>query len=100
VVTGCRLNNEANRASLLSVYPNPASGSFNIELHLDEGFNGIARIELINMMGDVMIAEDADVFEGTLFHAFTMQDRMPDAIYIVKIIVADRVFYRRIICQH
>jgi hypothetical protein len=99
VVTGCKLENESNEASSLSVYPNPTNGNFSIQLHLEEAFNDPAQIELINMMGDVVLAEDADVSEGSLLHSISMKHELPCGLYFVKIIVGDRVFFQRIIYQ-
>ncbi|HYV93953.1 MAG TPA: MopE-related protein [Chitinophagales bacterium] len=99
VVTSCRLENESNTTSLVSVYPNPANGNFNVELDVEGAWNGTARIELISMMGDVVLAEAAEVYEGTLLHKITMKQELPSALYFVRIIAGDRVFYHRILYQ-
>ena len=101
VVTSCRLENESNGSFLLSVYPNPTNGNFNIELHLENALNGgSAQVELINIVGDVVLAEDAEVYEGELLHTIKLKDKLPDGLYFVKIIVDDQVFFQRIIFQN
>jgi post-segregation antitoxin (ccd killing protein) len=99
VVTSCRLENENNIAFQLSVYPNPTNGNFNIELHLDEELNATARIEVINIMGDVVTTEEAEISEGTLRHTISMKPELPNALYFVKITVGDQIFFQRIIYQ-
>src|SRR5207249_3479147 len=71
----------------IKLYPNPTKGQFVIELHLANNINANAKLELINMMGQTVSAENANVSNGLLQKNVSVSSSLAKGIYIVKIVV-------------
>jgi hypothetical protein len=76
----------------LSVYPNPTTGVFVLELHTAENINTNAKIQLIDISGRTLQIESANVTAGFMKKKINLRPLLAKGVYLVKIIVADKVY--------
>ncbi|HVT63204.1 MAG TPA: MopE-related protein, partial [Legionellaceae bacterium] len=59
------VKNDINEnAPAIKLYPNPTKGQFVIELHLAGNINANAKIEVMNMTGQIVLHENANISAG------------------------------------
>ncbi len=80
--TGCIVstgvsNLKQNASTSLKLYPNPASGTLNVEL---ETFNGDTKIQIINSLGETLVKESVN----SQHPKFNIQ-HFPSGIYFVEL---------------
>jgi hypothetical protein len=81
------------------LYPNPTKGQFIIELHLSDNINANAKIELINMLGQTVSSENTGISNGTLQKAVTISSSLTSGIYIVKVVVANKIYASKLVYE-
>lgn len=84
--------------STLSVFPNPASDHFNIELSLPTHVNGDARLEVTNRIGQVIYKGTVPVMEGKLSEEISA-GTISNGIYHVGIKINDRYISGTLLIQ-
>ena len=83
VINGCERVGEVKNN--FSVYPNPASGEFNILVTIDNSINTIAEISIFNLMGAQVYQNTANVNNGIIDQ--TIQFNEMAGMYFIKLFV-------------
>ncbi len=78
--------------STISFYPNPTTGQFMLEMHLEESINATAKIQLINLTGKIVQTEDGVVYGGTLQKTISILPSLTNGTYVLKIIVNGKAY--------
>lgn len=84
-VTSCKIGewgDDGVNKDLLTVYPNPAEGSFEISLQASDHSNGSATIEILDHLGKVVSTEKAALEEGLLHISKSVH--LPQGYYLVR----------------
>lgn len=87
---------ELNTKVTSKIYPNPSNGNFAIELNTTE--NGLATIELIDVIGKVITTSNRQVVNGKNILLFN--NNLPSGFYIVRIKTNNEVLESRISITH
>jgi hypothetical protein len=82
----------ATLGNSLRIYPDPNKGQFVVELNLVEKINAKAEIQLIDMTGRGVQSENAVVNSGSLQKTIIASPSLAQGVYIVKILVNDKVY--------
>lgn len=86
----------SNAPSILSVFPNPAKGKFLIDLRLIDQETAAEKIEVLNLLGQVVYNKTSALVKGKLEEVIELSDAA-DGIYLVRVVVSDQVFTAQII---
>ena len=89
----------ALRGDELQIFPNPTSGALTIILSMDQEETAEAKIEVLNMLGQIIISEKAAVDQGKLQKEIQLGDAAANGMYLVKVIINDRVYTAQINLQ-
>lgn len=87
------------QSSATKLYPNPGKGQFMIELRLSQDINTNAKIQLVNMMGQTVSAESANISNGILQKKISISSSLAAGIYMVKILVDNKTYLARLIYE-
>ena len=90
----------AEGAPTLKLYPNPSKGQFVVELHLEDIINANAKIQLIDVTGRTVQVENAAISYGSLQKAINVSPALTKGIYLVRIIVNDKVYKTQVIYEN
>jgi len=82
----------------LSVFPNPTDGKFLIEFKCNEKVTSIVTIEVLNQLGEVVLSQNAEIVKGRLQQEIVL-NKTPVGIYLMKMIVSDKVITTQINLQ-
>jgi hypothetical protein len=102
VINSCKLTEDfetSTNGDLLKVYPNPTGGKFTLEMKLNIDANSYAKIEIMNLIGQKVYSKTVQVSEGELEDEITLNQNLPDGMYLVKVIIKDKVATSRIVYQ-
>ena len=88
-----------NDPSTLSVFPNPTNGAFAIDLKLSDEENSDAKIEVLNLLGQIIISENAQFEKGKLQREIQLSDAAAEGMYLVKVTINNEVFTSQINLQ-
>lgn len=80
---------EENTAGTWSVYPNPTTGVFYLNLESSDN----ARLEVLNVIGDVVLSQN-NLVNGTNTVSI---DGLNDGIYMMRLYMNDKVYTSRIV---
>src|SRR6266498_5568470 len=83
----------------VKLYPNPSRGRFVVELHLAEKINGKATIQLMDMTGKTVYSENAVMINGTIQKTVTASSVWANGIYIVRIIVNNKIYKAQLVYE-
>ena len=90
-------NSELNTASLsLSVFPNPTNGAFTVYQHLADPGNSKAKIELLNLLGQVLTSKVVQIERGELQTEIQMSQGLTSGMYVVKVMIDNKVYIAQI----
>jgi hypothetical protein len=78
-----------------SVYPNPSNGNFT--LIFNDQVNGVNRIEILGISGNVLYAE-FNISGNTKTYQMHLQE-LPEGIYFLKVYTESAIGYEKIIVQ-
>ncbi len=87
IIATCRegqMGDNSNGINQISVYPNPVTDDFTVDATIDTDEND-AVIELINVIGEVVYAGNAQILNGSINERITLDDSITGGIYIVRI---------------
>lgn len=88
---------ETDFNSLVSVFPNPASGHLQVSLLSSiEGLK-IHKVEMLNMLGEIVFLSEN--FPGSTSRNIEIDARLPKGIYSLKALVGEKQVVRRVILQ-
>ncbi len=87
---------ESGPESIL-VYPNPSKGEFTLSMQIEAAVNAKATIQLFNMMGKMVYTDDAEVADGVLQKTITTPNSFANGIYIIRVIIDDKLYKTQLI---
>ncbi|HEY6977304.1 MAG TPA: right-handed parallel beta-helix repeat-containing protein [Chitinophagaceae bacterium] len=87
------------KSPIIKLYPNPTRGQFVIELHLADHINTNGKIQLVNMMGQTVSAENANISNGILQKNVSISSSLTQGIYIVKVVVNDKTYVSKLMYE-
>ncbi|MFI5219701.1 MAG: T9SS type A sorting domain-containing protein [Bacteroidia bacterium] len=87
VTASCRMgDSDLNiRADQLTIYPNPANSQFAIRLSNDVIGESMARIEIINTLGQSVYTSQAKIINGQLNEIINRGSNFSNGLYFVKV---------------
>jgi hypothetical protein len=88
----------ASNQRKMNFYPNPTSGQFTLQIGLDLP-DGVARFDIINIVGQSILSDYVSVANGILNKEIEMNSSLPDGMYLVRVMLNDRVFSGQLILQ-
>ncbi|MCC6185874.1 MAG: T9SS type A sorting domain-containing protein, partial [Chitinophagaceae bacterium] len=80
----------------LTVYPNPGSGNFTLNMQCSN-YNGIVEIQILNMAGKVIQRMENQMLQGALTKEIKLFESFPQGVYLVKTIIEGKTNTQRII---
>ncbi|MBX7139959.1 MAG: T9SS type A sorting domain-containing protein [Chitinophagales bacterium] len=85
---------------VFNLYPNPTTGTFTLDLQLDDEETTDAEVQVMNMLGQILSIESGEltVDNGKLKTEIQLGD-VADGMYMVKVTVGDKVFTAQIDLQ-
>ena len=86
-------------ANNLKLYPNPGNGLFLIELDLGEAETNDASVQVLDLLGKIVYANQTDIVDGMLREEVKLDDNLPGGNYLIRVSSGERVFSRPIIYQ-
>jgi hypothetical protein len=91
---------EANDQSHLSLFPNPASDHFTVNISIDDQTSGTAILSILNMLGQSVHEEKASVVNGGWIGEIDLKNVVADGMYLVRVKLNDAVFTERLELRH
>ena len=65
----------------IQLYPNPTRGQFILELHVSGNISTTAKIEMVNMLGQTVSTENANVSNGLLHKTVSISPSSAKGMY-------------------
>ena len=87
-----------NNHAIFSLFPNPAHNQFVVDLQLNNEVNAEAKIEVINLMGQVIYYKTSVMLNGKLQEKVKLNSAFT-GIYLVRVIVCDEAFNQQIVYE-
>jgi hypothetical protein len=87
-------------SSQLSLYPNPATSDFTIQLNTSVDTNGPAVIKLINTVGQLAQEQTMQIVHGKLSGDVHVNGTLPDGMYLIEINSGAQQWNQRVVIQH
>ena len=88
-----------NEISMLNVYPNPACGEINIDLSFTVSLNKNFKVEIRNVLGDLMYEKNYVQENETWNGELKLDDYYVNGVYFVIIKTPDAVFRKEFVVQ-
>jgi hypothetical protein len=79
-------------SSSITLYPNPTNGTFMLRLNVAEKINGKAQIQLIDVAGKTVQAENAVMYNGALQKTISVSYPLAKGMYLVRIVVNNKTY--------
>ena len=92
-------NMTEEKSLAVKLYPNPTRGQFVIELHLSDKINSNAKIQLVNMVGQTVSEENANISNGVLQKTVSISSSLTSGTYIVKVVVAGKTYVSKLVYE-
>ena len=93
---GTGITSVVNEEAVFSLFPNPTNGEFVVHFQLQNEPNTEAKIEVINLLGQVVYAKTTAMLKGKLEEAIKLSDEA-DGLYLVRVMVNEQLYSRRIV---
>ena len=81
--------NDLDAIQPFSVYPNPSNGQFQIEMET----NGSYTVEVMNMMGQMVYAEEKDNASRSFINLET------NGMYLIRVVLDGQSYHKRVVVQ-
>ncbi|MBX7141222.1 MAG: T9SS type A sorting domain-containing protein [Chitinophagales bacterium] len=79
-----------------SVFPNPADDVFYLNLTTKVDLNGIAKIEVVNLLGQIIHSQNAMILNGKLQQEIQLSSTTAEGTYLVKVSINDQTYASQI----
>lgn len=89
----------AGNKTSFTLYPNPTTGDFVIDLKLNKEVNGEAVVQIYNTLGKMISVEKTPITNGVLFNEMKLNANLAAGIYLVRVIVNDEIYQRQLVYQ-
>ncbi len=101
VSSSCKLGEKTELTSSLNVFPNPTSGAFTLDLQLGDEETSQAQLQLVNMLGQTISIDNAQltVENGRVVKEIQLNDDVAEGMYLLKVIINDKIFTSQINLQ-
>ena len=97
IVKTCReeimINNEG-----FNIYPNPTANNFTIELNTTTK-ELVATIQIFNMVGEEIYFENVSLINGSLNENISLQNVIPDGLYVINVIIGEEKWTSQLVIQ-
>ena len=77
---------------MLSLFPNPTNGALTIKIALTNEEDVEAKIEVLNLLGQIIISEKETLDEGKLQKEIQLRDAAAVGMYMVKVTMGNQVY--------
>ena len=97
---GCKLGDNASIQSteLLSVYPNPSDGTFQIELNLPDAITELTSVELLDQVGRGINSFPTQIDNGVISKQISLTE-LPQGFYWIRVSAANKMYQKQIVVQ-
>jgi hypothetical protein len=92
------LRNGAEQVKTLSLYPNPVSQSFTLNIQLGTTTNQSVTIHLLNVFGQTVYSSQ-EIVDGELTKVITMPGTAASGWYVVRVVMSDEVIEQKLMYQ-
>ncbi|MEO6442304.1 MAG: T9SS type A sorting domain-containing protein [Chitinophagales bacterium] len=82
-----------------STYPNPTSGKFTVLVKMEIPGDGLAKIEIMNLMGQQVQVAFAPCKNGILKEELSFNTIMPEGMYLLKVSSGEHSYFSRLTLQ-
>jgi len=79
------------------VFPNPTRGEFTLILQGEDNINAKAKIKLVDMVGKTLYVEDAEMVNGLLQKTILTPSSFANGIYVVMVIIDEKLYTKHLI---
>ena len=100
---GCRVEDQTEENILgagvktdngtLSLFPNPNSGQFNIDLQTTDATTQDVRVEVMNMLGQIVLTQITSISNGHLTENVGMPSTITSGTYMVRVLVGEKTTF-------
>lgn len=100
ISTGCKLdsgNNAGLISTMLSVYPNPTDGAFEVSLQRSDQINGTVTVEVLDKVGRVISSDKQEIENGVLRYSKSLD--LPSGFYFVRAKLQGATYQAKLIIQ-
>ena len=87
---------EVRETAILTLFPNPNSGSFTLQL--SQAKRGFAQVEVLNMLGQTVYTKKVAAAGGSFSEQVNLA-KLPAGLYVVKVQQAGKSFTQRFVLQ-
>ena len=81
----------------MQIFPNPTTGSVNVDLQVEAGTSLTAMISILDLGGRRLYSEKAGLINGSIHRKMQLPRNLAAGTYLVEIIVNDRSYISRLI---
>jgi len=99
VTKSCREEQGNDMTATFNCYPNPSSGSFTINLVMNEVSSGKALIQISNALNQIVYTEEVTFTDGQLISEINTPSELKSGMYFLQVIVNDQVMVKTINLQ-
>jgi hypothetical protein len=96
-VTACREGDVISGVNTISVYPNPSSGAFTLEIMAADEFTGMADVYVMNMIGEVVHNSNIEIHNGYINNTITLADDIAGGLYLVKVMANGHEYTQQVV---
>ncbi|MBU6204964.1 MAG: fibronectin type III domain-containing protein [Bacteroidetes bacterium] len=81
----------------INVYPNPNSGTFNVELFFDGANYENANLEIFNIIGQRVMSKEITFVQGYVNVPVSLNDMMADGVYTIRVTLGNEDIIRKVV---
>lgn len=81
----------------INVYPNPNSGTFNVELFFDGANYENANLEIFNIIGQRVMSKEITFVQGYVNVPVSLNDMMADGVYTIRVTLGNEEIIRKVV---
>jgi hypothetical protein len=91
--------NDEQDSRSVSIFPNPTTGAFHIELNSDEDLSGLATITILNAVGIAVSKQVLSVSHSILEQQILLDTTLPAGIYFINVNINDALHSGKLFLQ-